>query len=389
MLHVPASIGDAVDRRSILEIKMTRIRDDPAKIEHVRCEHRALCAALAPHEPALAPLANIVDRLKAVNETLWDVEDHLRLKESRGEFDDDFVRHARRVYMENDARAALKREINIATGSALVEVKSYGGHGSEKKVLMIPHMGLGDALILRGMVARLLESGAGEVVFACKRQYAAALSKNLFADLGGAVTLLPVDTDADISPMFGADGAVLRAYVDRGYAPLLIGLHHPSRRFSERPEIVFATRFYEDVGMDPGISHTHFGCVRDAEAEDDLYARVVAKHGPEYVVLHRDLARGFDVDASLLPTNVPIYDVHDPEVMATNIFDYCKVLEKARAIHAMDSCFALLADRLSGVTCPIVCHAYARDNSTLPGLYRKPVMLWYRNSGGQYELRQA
>jgi len=226
-------------------------------------------------------------------------------------------------------------------------------------------------------------------VFACKRAYAPMLANNLFADLDGKVTLLPVDDDADISPRFGSDGALLREYIARGYEPLLIGLHNPNLN-TRRHTAVFAHQFYEDVDMDPALSHTHFsGLRRDAAAEEALYARVVAKHGHEYVVMHQDAARGFHIDRRLLPTNLPVYDVHDPEVTTNNIFEYGLVLERARAVHGMDSCFLLLADRLPGVTCPLICHAYARDNSTLPGLYRKPAMVWYTKENGSYELKQA
>jgi len=101
--------------------------------------------------------------------------------------------------------------------------------------------------------------------------------------------------------------------------------------------------------------------------------------------VHQDVSRNLRIDRALLPDNVRVYDVHDPNVGSDNVFDYCLVLERARAFHFIDSCFGLLADRLPGVTCPMTCHAYARDVGTLPGLYRKPVVLWYRDAtGGGY-----
>ena len=70
-------------------------------------------------------LAGLANQLKAVNEQLWDIEDAIRSKEARKEFDDHFVQLARSVYVTNDKRAAIKREINAQTGSDLIEEKSY------------------------------------------------------------------------------------------------------------------------------------------------------------------------------------------------------------------------------------------------------------------------
>ena len=64
-------------------------------------------------------------RLKAVNEALWEIEDHIRIKEKAQAFDTEFVELARSVYFRNDDRAACKREINEKLGSTLVEEKSY------------------------------------------------------------------------------------------------------------------------------------------------------------------------------------------------------------------------------------------------------------------------
>ena len=119
---VPSSVGDAVDRLSILRIKAERINE--AKRRHVLAEIEALTGVL---ESLVAdPMVHFLYvKLKHVNETLWDVEDRLRAMEKAGDFGDDFVQQARLVYATNDRRAELKREINRLTGSVFVEVKSY------------------------------------------------------------------------------------------------------------------------------------------------------------------------------------------------------------------------------------------------------------------------
>ncbi len=90
-------------------------------------ERDALSAVRARSVAASDALAALETELRAVNETLWDVEDALRDLEARSDFGEAFVTLARAVYHTNDRRAAIKKEINIMTGSALVEEKSYAG----------------------------------------------------------------------------------------------------------------------------------------------------------------------------------------------------------------------------------------------------------------------
>ena len=147
---VSVSYGEAADKISILEIKQARIAD-AHKRANVARELALLTAAFdgalppafkpaPPPSPAPASSAAPFDapssaialdalraRLKAVNETLWDIEDDIRLHEARGDFGGGFVRLARAVYTTNDERARLKREIDALLGSELVEEKSYGG----------------------------------------------------------------------------------------------------------------------------------------------------------------------------------------------------------------------------------------------------------------------
>jgi hypothetical protein len=128
---VPISIGELLDKITILEIKAERI-DEPAKVANVRVELdllRDTWSALSVDHPELPVL---VARLRTVNEALWEIEDEIRDEERRGEFGERFIQLARSVYVSNDERAALKREINRLTGSALVEEKSYREYRSDE-----------------------------------------------------------------------------------------------------------------------------------------------------------------------------------------------------------------------------------------------------------------
>ncbi len=117
----PLSVGDVLDRLSILALKRARLTD-PAQRANVETEHAALSAAAID----VTGLDDLRAALDEVNGALWDVEDDLRRCEAAGDFGEAFVALARSVYRLNDRRAAIKREINLASGSVLIEEKSYG-----------------------------------------------------------------------------------------------------------------------------------------------------------------------------------------------------------------------------------------------------------------------
>ena len=124
LINTPMSFGEVVDKITILEIKSERI-DDPEKTVNIRRELELLEAVWLDAVRDMADVSDGRSRLKAVNEELWDIEDKIRLKEKASSFDDEFVQLARSVYFTNDRRADIKKEINLALGSELIEEKSY------------------------------------------------------------------------------------------------------------------------------------------------------------------------------------------------------------------------------------------------------------------------
>lgn len=127
-ISVPVSYGELLDKIAILAIKSERI-GDAAKLANVRNELAALERAWNADPVSQGNIAALRAQLKAVNERLWDIEDAIRLKEKAQAFDAEFVRLARSVYIENDGRARIKREINTALGSSYIEEKSYQDYG--------------------------------------------------------------------------------------------------------------------------------------------------------------------------------------------------------------------------------------------------------------------
>ena len=121
------SVGEWVDKLTILEIKLAAILERD-KLDNVRREYETLLAAAPRETLARADIAGLRLRLKAVNAELWRIEDEIRIKERAQAFDEEFIALARAVYVTNDARAALKRDINRLTQSELVEEKSYAAY---------------------------------------------------------------------------------------------------------------------------------------------------------------------------------------------------------------------------------------------------------------------
>ena len=121
---VPVAFGELIDKITILEIKRARLTD-PVRLANVEYEYRLLLDIWTAATPDDAKLGDLRAALQAVNEAIWQVEDDIRDHERQGDFGPGFVALARAVYHQNDRRAALKRDINLWLGSAIIEEKSY------------------------------------------------------------------------------------------------------------------------------------------------------------------------------------------------------------------------------------------------------------------------
>jgi hypothetical protein len=131
---VPISPGELLDKITILRIKATRMTE-PAKLGNVRLELELLEGTWRTSGFAGTNISGDERALHEVNERLWDIEDRIREKEAHQSFDRDFIELARAVYMYNDERAAIKKRINIALGSRIVEEKSYKPYQSARPEL--------------------------------------------------------------------------------------------------------------------------------------------------------------------------------------------------------------------------------------------------------------
>jgi hypothetical protein len=120
-IKVKISIGELVDKITILEIKLKKI-GDPDSLKYIETELFELNSVYTEFYDL--PIDIFFD-LKRVNMKLWEIEDKIRIKESRQEFDDEFIQLARDVYFNNDIRSKIKKDINEFFNSDFQEVKQY------------------------------------------------------------------------------------------------------------------------------------------------------------------------------------------------------------------------------------------------------------------------
>ena len=123
-IKVPVSPGEVLDKITILEIKSERM-SDPEKVVNVRVELALLQETWKEFIRDDEVIRGLHAQLKEVNEALWEIEDDIRDKERAKEFDQRFIELARAVYVTNDRRSRVKKELNLHLGSEIVEEKSY------------------------------------------------------------------------------------------------------------------------------------------------------------------------------------------------------------------------------------------------------------------------
>ena len=121
IINVPISVGELIDKITILEIKKDKLKN--LKLKNILKELSFLRAVLEKNSIFIPD--EIYFQLKSTNLKLWDIEDKIRIKEKNKEFDNEFIELARSVYLNNDRRSATKKELNIMFNSEIIEEKSY------------------------------------------------------------------------------------------------------------------------------------------------------------------------------------------------------------------------------------------------------------------------
>lgn len=258
---------------------------------------------------------------------------------------------------------ALSFEANDSLAWGMVEPSRDQG-----KFAIIPHMGLGDQIVIKGLVKKIAEV-ASEVLLVGKKAYGKSLEA-IYADLPNVYISLVEDAHV-VSPVYGADGRAWKQLETKGYKVLPMGYHTGSVAW-QGLDGVWSRALYKSFGMAPTVMYDAFSIRRNAAVNDVMYQKVLLKHGPRYVLVHDDPSRDMRIEKHWLPAGVPVVHVDDPEIRSDNIADYCDLIEHAEETHMIESCFALLADFL----CPPsagprrVVHVTPGRPNTPPGLFR-------------------
>ena len=121
---VEVSVGELLDKISILEIKKEKIKD-PIKLKFITDEHSILKVQLDQNVKSDDKLNSLFQALKEINAKLWVIEDNKRLCEKNSDFTENFIKLSRNVHFLNDDRAKIKLELNNHTGSKIKEIKEY------------------------------------------------------------------------------------------------------------------------------------------------------------------------------------------------------------------------------------------------------------------------
>ena len=121
------SAGELLDKISILEIKLEKIKDKE-NLQEINKEYKSLNDSKKSHLEVTPDIQNLISQLKDVNMKLWSIEDEKRICEKNKDFSEKFIELARNVYINNDKRAKIKSEINKLLGSNIKEVKKYANY---------------------------------------------------------------------------------------------------------------------------------------------------------------------------------------------------------------------------------------------------------------------
>jgi hypothetical protein len=331
-ITLPVSLGEALDKLTILDIKLQKIHDDRRK--DVQLEYDTL----------LSSLKEYVDRypyhfriLLDVNLVLWNTQDKFHGKDTTPE---EGAALCQKILIENDRRFRVKAKINALANSALREQKGY----AKKRALIYTHLGLGDMFWMNGAV-RYLATDYDEVVVVCKERNKLNAAAMYVDD--PAIKILVITDDADLHPW----PAKRIWFEQQGFKVFGCGF------FAEKPAGIsdLPNSFYDDIALARDIRRTYFHVPIFPEAR----ALAAAFQGVPYVVIHQQSSvktipivqtlRAAGETRLLLDLNENHYERGQPEwelaekVVNRPVLEYYLLIEGAEEIHMIESsiyCFA-------------------------------------------------
>jgi hypothetical protein len=338
MISLPVSIGEALDKLTILDIKVDKIKD-PERNKHCKVEHDILYEQL---KDIVAENQFYYDKLKDINESIWEMQDEVRASS------DDIGQKCIDILNMNDSRFRIKDILNRKAQSTIQEQKGY----PLKKVLVVPHPGLGDHVNIIGAV-RYLSTIYDEVhlgVFSLRARLENV--KSFYAD-NSAIKIINIATDHDLKEKWKSELSI------KGYTSShLLGSF--SQDFNGDWDIFNNTVpdiWYTQLNIDKSIRNTYF-YVPDTVENMKMYELI--KDIP-YIFCHRKSSGGFN--SGLISWNTHSILTIDPDInvyvegdrwynIAQEFINkpfwyYYETMRHATELHLVDSSFFCMAIHLS------------------------------------------
>ena len=336
MIRLPVSIGEALDKLTILDIKCKRIQDRQRR-EFCKQEYDMLYEELKPY---VESHSFYYKQLYTVNEDIWITQEIARDKLD--------LTKCIEILNKNDMRFRIKDVINQAAKSYIREQKGY----PKRRALVISHLGLGDQVGLIGAI-RYIALSHDETVVVCKAKYAHNVA-SFFSD-NPTIKLWPIPYEHGYIPGKGPTDTRPGECVE--YSPedwtnvYRSGFYtYPRSSMNDLP-----SNFYRDMGIDPEIRHTHFH-VPTYQGAIDLYKKV---EDQPYIFVkqisssHRtNLVRWNPDDILTIDPNINVYpEGHKWHSLAQEFVNqpfihYTELIKHAKEIHTVDSSFYCLAYHL-------------------------------------------
>lgn len=336
---LPVSLGEALDKLTILDIKLQKISDAGRKAD-VQKEYDVLLQSLKQYVDAYPYHYRI---LKEVNLSIWEIQDVFHTEKSQVDNGSEMYR---KILLENDRRFRVKAKINALANSALREQKGY----AKKRAFVYTHLGLGDMYWMNGAI-RYLATDYDEVQLVCKKKYEKNVAA-MYAD-DPTIKLFVIDDDVDLHPW----PIKRNFFIEQGFTVYGCGWFAPK----SRPEIYdLPNCFYDDMNIERTIRRNYFHIPR-TEA-----ARSIADtlSGRPYIVVHEqssmktlkiveklkaagetrlilDLNRN-QVDRAADPLGHDLADL----VVNRPLVDYTYLMEGAEELHMIESSIYCMTSHL-------------------------------------------
>ena len=328
-LVLPVSLGEALDKLTILDIKISKIKDE--RKNNCLKEYNELYEILKQYIKEFPYHYRI---LKGVNLTIWNLQDNIHK-------DINLTATYGKVLTENDRRFRIKKKINNIMNSSLKEEKGY----NIKKCFFFGHQGLGDHFWMNGAI-RYLSTCFDETVVVFKRKNETAVKK-MYSD-DSSISLFLIDDDIQLYPF------TQKKYLieDQDYKVFSCGYHKENPLIYEFPH-----SFYDDLLLSHQIRTDYFYVPTYKESTDLL--EKVQKISKEYILLHQNSSHKSVDIFSLLSTDLPILDINKNNysedhkfyevaslVVNQPMLCYKELIENAKEIHCLESSFYCFASHL-------------------------------------------